>query len=74
MPLHNFCHPAWHLFDILVVDSGLQDLVELLVERLEYSGPLDLTQYFIKKKVFLDKMNNKGVKILYVDFYLGRRI
>ena len=57
-----------------VVDSGLQDLVELLVERLEYSGPLDLTQYFIKKKVFLDKMNNKRVKILYVDFYLGRRL
>ena len=48
--------------------------MDLLVERLECSGPLDLTQYFIKKKVFLDKMNNKGVKILYVDFYLGRRL
>ena len=71
-------HMAWYPFDTqkcsmnFVVDSSSQDLVELLVEKLTYSGPLDLTQYFIKKKVFLDKINDTGMKILHVDFYLGR--
>merc|ERR550517_298606 len=57
-----------------VVDKGSQNLVDLLVHNLNYSGPLELTQYFIKKKVFLDRTDEEGMEILYVDIYLGRRL
>ena len=48
--------------------------MSLLTRDLEYSGPLELTQYFIKKKVFLKRIDDKGVEILHVDIYLGRRL
>ena len=54
-------------------EKGSRDFVDLLAHDLEYSGPLDLTQYFIKKKVFL-KLDEKGMGILHVDIYLGRRL
>ena len=71
---------AWYPFDTqkcsmdFVVDKGSQNLLDLLVHNLNYSGPLELTQYFIKKKVFLDRTDDKGMEILYVDIYLGRRL
>ena len=57
-----------------VIDKGSRDFVSLLTRDLEYSGPLELTQYFIKKKVFLKRIDDKGVEILHVDIYLGRRL
>ena len=57
-----------------VVDEGSQRFVDLSVLNLEYSGPLDLTQYFIKKKTFSDKTEANGMKIVFVDIYLGRRL
>ena len=57
-----------------VVDKASKDFVGLLAHNLEYSGPLELTQYFIKKKVFLKRVDDKGVEILQVDIYLGRRL
>ena len=71
---------AWYPFDTqkcsmdFVVDKGARDFVALLAQDLEYSGPLDLTQYFIKKKVFLNRINDKGLEIVHVDIYLGRRL
>ena len=71
---------AWYPFDTqkcsmdFVVEEGSQEFVSLVAHDLEYSGPLDLTQYFIKKKAFLDQIDEKGVKILHVDIYLGRRL
>ena len=70
---------AWYPFDTqkcsmnFVMEKGSRDFVDLLAHDLEYSGPLDLTQYFIKKKVFL-KLDEKGMEILHVDIYLGRRL
>ena len=70
---------AWYPFDTqkcsmnFVLEKGSRDFVDLLAHDLEYSGPLDLTQYFIKKKVFL-KLDEKGMGILHVDIYLGRRL
>ena len=54
--------------------QGDQHLVDLSVHNLEYSGPLDLTQYYIKKKTFLERTDEKGMEILFVDIYLGRRL
>ena len=71
---------AWYPFDtqkcsmIFVVDKGSRDFVSLLARNLEYSGPLELTQYFIKKKFFLKQIDEKGLEILHVDIYLGRRL
>ena len=71
---------AWYPFDTqkcsmnFVVDKGDQHLVDLSVHNLEYSGPLDLTQYYIKKKTFLKKTDEKGIEIVFVDIYLGRRL
>ena len=71
---------AWYPFDTqkcsmnFVMDNGDQDLVDLSVGNLEYSGPLDLTQYYIKKKTFLERTDEKGMKIVFVDIYLGRRL
>ena len=71
---------AWYPFDTqicsmnFVVGKGDQDLVELSVHSLEYSGPLDLTQYYIKKKTFIQKIDDKGVQMVSVDIYLGRRL
>ena len=66
---------AWYPFDTqkcsmnFVVDEGSQRFVDLSVLNLEYSGPLDLTQYFIKKKTFSDKKEANGMKIVLVDIY-----
>ena len=57
-----------------VVDKGSRDFVDLVPHDLKYSGPLDLTQYFIKKKVFLNRTDDEGLKMLHVDIYLGRRL
>ena len=57
-----------------VLEKGSRDFVDFLAHDLEYSGPLELTQYFIKKKVFLNRIDEKGVEILHVDVYLGRRL
>ena len=71
---------AWYPFDTqkcsmnFVVDKASKDFLGLLAHNLEYSGPLELTQYFIKKKVFLKRVDDKGVEILQVDIYLGRRL
>ena len=71
---------AWYPFDTqkcsmnFVVEKGSRDLVDLLVQNLKYSGPLELTQYFIKKKVFMDMMDEEGLEIVFVDIYLGRRL
>ena len=71
---------AWYPFDTqicsmnFVVSKGDQDLVELSVHSLEYSGPLDLTRYYIKKKTFLQRIDDKGVQMVSVDIYLGRRL
>ena len=72
---------AWYPFDTqkcsmnFVVEKGSRDLVDLLVQNLKYSGPLELTQYFIKKKVFMDMIDEEeGMEIVYVDIYLGRRL
>ena len=71
---------AWYPFDTqkcsmdFVIEKDLQNFVDLLVQNLNYSGPSELTQYFIKKKVFLDRTDDEGLKILFVDIYLGRRL
>ena len=71
---------AWYPFDTqkcsmnFVLERGSREFVDLLAHDLEYSGPLDLTQYFIKKKVFLKRNDDKGMEMLHVDIYLGRRL
>ena len=56
---------AWYPFDTqkcsmnFFVEKGSRDLIDLLVQNLEYSGPLELTQYFIKKKVFMDMIDKR---------------
>ena len=58
---------AWYPFDTqkcsmdFVIEKDLQNFVDLLVQNLNYSGPSELTQYFIKKKVFLDKIGRAHV-------------
>ena len=67
---------AWYPFDTqncskdFVVHKFSRNLVDLLVQNLNYSGPLELTQYFIKKKVFQDRPEEEGTDTLCGHFTL----
>ena len=71
---------AWYPFDTqkcsmsFVLKRSTQDFVDLLVGDLQYSGPLELTQYFIKKRVFFEDKLADGQEIVYVDIFFGRRL
>ena len=70
---------SWYPFEtqkcsmIFVLEEVYEKKVELVLGTLNYSGPLELTQYFIKNI----RMGTKVVenqKMVIVDVYLGRRL
>ena len=67
---------AWYPFDtqtcrmILEADGNSEEFVDLNVGTIEYSGPLDLTQYFVKSTSLI-KTENGTLDIIVV---LGRRL
>ena len=67
---------AWYPFDtqtchmILEADGNSKEFVNLNVGTIEYSGPLDLTQYFVKSTSMI-KTENGTLEIILV---LGRRL
>ena len=70
---------AWYPFDtqrcsmVFVLEEVSEKKVDLKIGNLEYSGPLDLTQYFIRKrKMYSRKVS--GRKMVFVDVFLGRRL
>ena len=71
---------AWYPFDTqkcsmaFVAGKRSEDYVDILVGTLEYSGPLELVQYFVKKQTFHKEELEGGIGVLYVDIYLGRRL
>ena len=71
---------AWYPFDTqvcsmeFVMVESIRDSVDIVIGNLTYSGPVELTQYFIKKQVFSKRRNNKGFKITFVSIFLGRRL
>ena len=54
--------------------ESIRDAVDIVTGNLTYSGPVELTQYFIKKQVFSKRRDNQGVKITFVSIFLGRRL
>jgi hypothetical protein len=71
---------AWYPFDtqkcsmVFVVKESSQDSVEIMVGDLKYSGPTELTQYFIKKRAFHKETKKDGGELIFVDIFLGRRL
>ena len=76
------CHfdMAWYPFDTqtckieFAIESRLSDSLDLIVGNFTYSGPQDLTQYFIKKHKFYRTANTKGIELVTVSISLGRRL
>ena len=70
---------AWYPFDtqkcsmVFVVESTAEAFVDISIGDLNYSGPKELTQYFIKKEVFYSKEQG-GIETTVVDIFLGRRL
>ena len=68
---------AWYPFDtqtcsmIFKVEESLKDLIDLEVGNLTYSGPLDLTQYFVRRRNFFKDRNSNTLN---VEISLGRRL
>ena len=56
-----------------VLDTVSEKDVELVLGNLKYSGPLELTQYFIRKKRIHRRMID-GQNMIFVDVLLGRKL
>ena len=71
---------SWYPFDTqvcameFVVEKSSSDVVEMVLGNLDYSGPLELTQYFIKKTMFHQKVGDKKIVVTLVSVILGRRL
>ena len=70
---------AWYPFDQqtcrieLVMDGVLDNYADLLPGGVIFSGPLELTQYYVKKfRMDRDQILRKGAVVVYVT--LGRRL
>ena len=67
---------TWYPFDtqtcsmILDTDGNSEEFINLNIGSLEYSGPMDLTQYFVKSTSMI-KTENGTVDVVVV---LGRRL
>ena len=70
---------AWYPFDtqrcsmVYVLETVLEKDVELVLGNLKYSGPLELTQYFIKERRMYRKKVDKR-NMIFVDVFLGRKL
>ena len=69
----------WYPFDtqkcsiVFVVDEKSKDFVDIQIEKLNFFGPKELTQYFVKKESSMNIENN-GRKSIVVEIVLGRRL
>ena len=67
---------AWYPFDtqtcrmILGAEGNSEEFVDVNVGAIEYSGPMDLTQYFVKSTSMIKTKNGT----LDVTLVLGRRL
>ena len=59
---------------ILIMKGNTNKFVNMTHNQLEYIGPVDLTQYFIKKVKFGTHLVLPGVQGLKVDIVFGRRV
>ena len=70
---------AWYPFDtqscsmVFVVDASYEDFINVEIEKLNFLGRKELTQYFVKKDVIY-KSNIDGRKAIFVEIFLGRRL
>ena len=69
----------WYPFDtqkcsmVFVVDEQSKDFVDMQIEKLNFLGPKELTQYFVKKNT-ARKAQISGRKSITVEIVLGRRL
>ena len=70
---------SWYPFDIqqchltFTMNSDSVKFVKLLPGYLNYTGPKELTQYFVKKtQIFYDELD--GLERIVIEIILGRRI
>ena len=69
----------WYPFDVqtchiqLVMDGVLENYADLLPGTLHFSGPKELTQYFVKK-FEINKIKIHGKSAVVVSMTLGRRL
>ena len=75
--MSDFYHFSWYPFDtqtcnmILYADGNTGEFIELLDGGLEYLGPMDLTQYFIRSTKMIGDMDSGSINVIVV---LGRRL
>ena len=70
---------AWYPFDqqtcsiVMVMDGVLDNYVDLLPGGVKFTGPLELTQYYVKN-FMIEKKNILGKGAVVVSITLGRRL
>ena len=70
---------AWYPFDtqrcsmVYVLETASEKDVELVLGNLKYSGPLELTQYFIKERR-MHRRKVDGRNMIFVDVFMGRKL
>ena len=70
---------AWYPFDtqrcsmVFVADSSAANSLEIQIDKLNFLGRRELTQYFLKKDSIFKSMVG-GRKAIYVEIVLGRRL
>ena len=70
----------WYPFDTqvcsmeFVIEESIKEIVDIVIGNLTYSGPLELTQYFIKKRIFSKRTDGQEMKVTFVSIFLGRRL
>ena len=70
---------AWYPFDtqrcsmVFVVDASSELFLDIAIEKLNFLGRRELTQYFVKKDTIY-KSNIDGRKAIFVEIVLGRRL
>ena len=58
---------------IFVVDENSEDFLDIQIRQLNFLGPKELTQYFVKKDSIY-KSDIDGRKAIFVEIVLGRRL
>jgi hypothetical protein len=59
---------------IITMKGNTDNFINIVGRHLNYSGPIDLTQYFIKEYTMQESAARNGKKALKVDLVFGRRI
>ena len=76
----NLIFPRWYPFDTQVctikfqTSKDLNIFVNLITDSHSYRGPVELTQYFVRRTDLFMKKNSDGNDVVVFELALGRRL